>query len=507
MSGIAAISTDPTCYPATKRVMIAKIGRLEQYVPRFIWDLFWMTHFAQHRGPAHSGLVTVNNGDIESIDLRTHRGEFREKFEPDLVGFGGDTGMGHISDSTAQPYNVDQSRLGRFAIGFDGNLINLKQLVQEFLDFGKVLPRADDIGVLAHLIGLGTDFVEGFAKAAEKVDGTFAAAVLTGNGIYVVQSPDGHRPLVLGQKTGAVAVASESCQFQNTGFHLVRDVEPGEIIFLSKGKMEVVAKLDPVPVMYCSFCGVYNGNPASIMFGAPVSRTRRRLGGSLAERDIAEGFIPDFIIGVPDSGRFHAIGAKAAYDLALMAGRIKRTPIYSEFLIKYGARRSFTPADQKARDLEAQMKLLPLSEDLLEILQAIKGLIEAKLAESGGQKIVIHIAVYDDSIVRGTQTKNDLVPKLLSLKQWIESQYEVEIQIHFRISNPPLLSHCPFGKSVKQGERLAAVDDYGQQLTEERIATDLGAASVRYNTIEDLANAHGIPLERLCVACDQLPSS
>ncbi len=507
MSGFAAISVDPETYPVDEKLRIGKVGRQWQYVPRFIWDLFWCTFFAQHRGPAFSGLVTATLGEDDSFDLRIHRGPFRDKFEGDLTGLDGNLGIGHISDSTTQPYLVEGSRLGPFAICFDGNVTNLAELIRQFQDFGQILPRADDVGILAHLIGLGTDFIDGFKKAAERAEGTFLIAILTPDGIYVVQSPDNHKPAVIGQKTGAVAIISESCQLANTGFTILRDVAPGEVLLLRNGKLTSPGCLPSCQLQRCSFEQVYTAYPTSNILGRPVSVTRRELGARLAQKDIAQGFLPDLVIPVPDSGRFCATGYKWAFDIALMNGKVKRTPIYYELLTKYPhARRSFTPASKEERDLEAQMKLLAVSGSILELLQPIQGLIEAKLAATKGQKIIIDIVVCDDSIVRGTQTTNKLVPKLKALLNHIKSDIEVEIRIHFRISNPPLLSYCPFGKATKRDEPLAAVTNDGQIRSEEQIAERLGVASVRYNTIDDLAQAIDVPLTELCVACDRLPT-
>lgn len=508
MSGFAALSINEKRYPSGQRLKIAKRGREWREVPQMVWDLFWATHFGQLRGGAYCGLVTASIGDADTIDLRTHRGAFRNRFENDLVGLGGNIGIGHVSDSNKQPYNVEQSRFGRFVLCFDGNIINRQELIDQILAFGSSLPRDDDVGVLAHLIGLGKDMADGIRIAAERIHGTFALAILTPEGLYVALSPDGHKPAVIGQKEGAVLIASETCQFQTTGFKLVRDVEPGEILFVHGDEVETVATLPAQQIQGCSFCGVYTGYVTSTIFGVPVSRTRRRLGAKHAERDIEAGFIPDIVIGVPESGRFGALGCKMAWDIALMAGIVKRTPFYYELLTRFPhARRSFGPSTQAERNLEAWTKLLPVSESILEILEQVEGLIEAKLAASGGQKIVIDIVVCDDSIVRGTQTENDLIPKIMSLKGYIESKFDVEIRIHFRISNPPLLSCCLWGKSTKEGDNLAAVNESGQQRAEEEIAERLGAASVKYNTIQDLADAHGIPLEDLCVDCDCLPAT
>jgi len=506
MSGIAAISVDPLIYPADSRVRAYRVGQHEVDVPQIIWDLFWTTFYAQHRGPAYGGISTFTEGGNHPIMIKTHQGPFREGFEYDLLGLEGTLGIGCTSDSTRQPLLIEESPFGPFAICFDGNVINRDALLRYFGQSRQALERSDDIAILARLIALGDDLVDGFSKAAEKVKGAFVATLLSHQGIYVAQSPSGHKPAVIGQKDGAVAVVSESCQLSNTGFKLVGDLEPGQVIRLQNGGVEELAKLGGHRVAHCSFESVYTKCPVSKANGVSASLVRKRLGAMHAKRDIETGFVPDIVIPVPDSGRFHAIGYLQAWIAAINTGKVKRIPLYDELLVKCSyARRSFMPATQAERDREARFKLLPGSESLLEIIGQIEGLVQQKLAETDGKKIIIRIVVCDDSIVRGTQTANDLVPKIRSLIQWIDSEVEVEIQIHFRISNPELLSCCRFGKSTKAGDRLAAVDDDGERRSPEQIAKNLGAASVIYNTIPDLVKATGIPLDRLCVACDKLP--
>jgi amidophosphoribosyltransferase len=190
------------------------------------------------------------------------------------------------------------------------------------------------------------------------------------------------------------------------------------------------------------------------------------LGAALARRDIQRGFIPDVVIPIPDSGRFHAIGYHQEFCRQMMAGTITRMPLYDELLLKYPyAGRSFIPQDQALRDREARIKLLASGEDC-----------QGKV-----------VAACDDSIVRGTQTQTELVPKL--------RQAGVK-EIHFRISNPELRSHCVWGKTTKEGEVLAS----RIPSMEDRIAF-LGVDGLEYNTIEDLAEAIGRPRESLCVDC------
>ncbi|MDP2910181.1 MAG: hypothetical protein Q8N58_00100, partial [bacterium] len=227
----------------------------------------------------------------------------------------------------------------------------------------------------------------------------------------------------------------------------------------------------------CSFIWVYTAFPNGVFNGIPASLVRKRLGALLAQRDIKNGFIADRVAPVPYSGGSHAIGYHNEFCRQIIAGKIARLPFYDEVLLKYPyAGRSYTPQDEKRRRTEARIKLLTSAEDYR------------------GQILV----VCDDSIVRGTQTSENLVPKLESMGFK---------EVHFRISNPELLSHCPAGKTTKRGELFAAKIP----LKQERIrflnskSERSIVKSLEYNVVDDLEKAIGLPLDQLCVDCDLNP--
>jgi amidophosphoribosyltransferase len=428
----------------------------------FLEDLFWGTFYHQHLGEAYAGLSTCKDGVFQ---IRTHRGRFRSTFSDDLGGLVGTEGIGYCG-IVREPYFTD-SRLGKLSACFSGNITNLDELLGRFKGQGHVFTRGDDIEILTVLIAHGNSVAEGIQKAFCEAKGALSLLVLTADGVYAARSPAGHWPLIIGEKDGAVVAASESGGFSNLGYRRVRDVEPGEIIRLKDGRWETMCKTECQRRQACSFYWVYTGFPSSVFEGVPDSLVRKRLGAALAARDIAKGFIPDVVIPVPDSGRFHAIGYQQEFCRQMMAGKISRVPLYDELLLKYPyAGRSFTPRDQKQRVKEARIKLLASGEDCT-------------------GKVVV---VCDDSIVRGTQSQMDLVPKLrgAGVKE-----------IHFRISNPELRSYCPWGKTTKKGELLAdRIPAHADR------ARYLGVEDLQYNTIEDLAAAIGRPLETLCVDCD-----
>jgi len=449
MSGLVGLSINP-----------------RKYKGNFLQDLFLQTFYHQHLGEEYGGLSTRRK---RTIQIRTHRGLFRPQFTNDLTGLRGTEGVGFCGPDR-EPFLVD-SRLGELSACFSGNLINRNTLIERFKSFGHSFARnGDDIELITKLIAQGSTVVDGIQRMADEIEGAYSLLLLTKKGIYASLCPSAHWPLVIGEKEGAVVVASESAGFSNLGFTLVRDLEPGETVLIREGRCETQDIIKGGIVQYCSFVWVYTGNPSSVWRGIPISLIRKRLGACHARRDIERGLIPDIVSPVPDSGRFHAIGYHQEFCRQIMEGKIKRMPVYDEALLKYQyAGRSFTPQDEAARKREAKLKILPAGESYEELI----------------------LVIVDDSLVRGTQTKEDLIPKArrLGVKE-----------VHSRFSNPELLSHCPWGKTTQRGETLAA-----QKPSKEARREHLGVDSLEYNTIDDLVRAIGLPREQLCVDCD-LPS-
>jgi amidophosphoribosyltransferase len=433
----------------------------DEYKGDFAEDLFLGTFYHQHLGEEYSGLSTCADGQFQ---VRTHRGLFRVTFSGDYQDLRGTEGIGYCGP-VREPHFSD-SRLGKLSFCSSGNITNLQALIERFKRFGHIFTREDDIEIITKLVVQGNDVIDGITKMTKEIEGAYSLLILAEEGIYAVRCPSGHWPLVIGEKAGAVAVASESGGFGNLGFRRLRDLEPGEIVLLKNGHWETKDVVRGSTLQPCSFYWVYTGFPNNIFENIPDSWVRKRLGAALARRDIERGFVPDVVIPIPDSGRFHAIGYHQEFCRQMMAGTITRMPLYDELLLKYPyAGRSFIPQDQALRDREARIKLLASGEDC-----------QGKV-----------VAACDDSIVRGTQTQTELVPKL--------RQAGIK-EIHFRISNPELRSHCVWGKTTKEGEVLAS----RIPSMEDRIAF-LGVDGLEYNTIEDLAEAIGRPRESLCVDC------
>ena len=450
MAGLYALSINPS-----------------EYQDDFLEDAFWGIFYQQHLGEEYAGLASRNQ---DKLQIRTHRGLFRATFSEDMVGLEGTEAIGYCG-TMREPVLVD-SKLGEFVGCFSGNLINRDTLIDRFKSFGHSFAwGGEDIEVIVKLIAQGEGMIDGIKQMTAEIEGAYALLLLNHDGIYAACSPDGHWPLIIGEKKGAVAVASESGGFPNRGFTRIRDLEPGEIILMKNGNWEVKDKMPSENVQFCSFLWVYTAFPNAVFKGITASLVRKRLNANLARKDIERGFVPDVVIPVPDSGRFHAIGYHQEFCRQMNEGKIEKVPVYDEALLKYPyAGRSFTPSTEEAREKEANIKLLPSGETYYR-----------------GLKVV----VCDDSLVRGVQTRANLVPKLRSLGVK---------EIHFRISNPELRSHCPWGKTTKRGETLAHRMPSKQDRIE-ALSLDPNNESLEYNTIEDLVDAIGYPQEVLCVDC------
>ncbi|GAI58177.1 unnamed protein product, partial [marine sediment metagenome] len=237
---------------------------------------------------------------------------------------------------------------------FSGNIKNYLKLKKDLKEKGVSFSnRAGDdleIEVIANLISQGKDVVDGIKKMTKKIEGTYILLVLTEEEIFAARSPDGHWPLILGKKEGEITIATSSAGFSNLGFKIERTLQPGEIISIKDGQLSRKEIIPTKRIQLCSFLSVYTDYPSGTFQGTPISLIRKRLGASLARRDIKKGFIPDIVIPVPDSGRFHTIGYFNWFCSQINKGIINKIPLYDEILIKWAyAGRSFTPTDGKKR--------------------------------------------------------------------------------------------------------------------------------------------------------------
>jgi len=444
-------------------------------------ELFYGTDYHSHLGTEYGGLAVLG----EEFQRHIHnisQGQFKSKFYEDRRFMTGKKGIGAVSDNNEQPIYLN-SRLGAFCIVTNGLIENSEKLARDLMEKGISFSEVNKGSInvtelIAKIISLGKDIVDGIEKMFEVIEGSCSLLILNKDGIYAARDRMGYTPLVVGKKEDAWAVTTETSAFPNNKFKVVKYLEPGEIILLKEDGM-----LQENPgngaKQICTFLWVYTGFPASDYEGVNTEVVRERCGRCLAACD--KDIEVDLVAGVPDSGIAHAIGYSMASGKPLRRPLVKYTPGYG---------RSYTPPSQETRDLVATMKLIP-----------IKEIIE-------GNRIVL----CEDSIVRGTQLKNFTVAKL-----WESGAREV----HVRPACPPLMFPCKFCLSTRSIHELSArkairsleghdLEDVSEYVNEgslkykkmvEWIRQDINVTTLRYQKIDDMVKAIGLPRESLCLYC------
>lgn len=462
--------------------------------------LFWGASYGQHLGGEFSGLSALRSSEIVTESMS---GLLAPNFKHIMDKFIGTEAIG-CCGSAKEPFHVKKSQIGPFSLCFCGNIINLLEL-EEGLIREAPLDRGDDIEVMSRLIAKGANIVDGIRRMNQKIRGAYSLLVLSPEGIYAVRSPDGRWPLVIGrhEKKNIIIVASECVGFNNLGFERVRDVNPGEIILLKDGQYLEKSEASKAQVKECAFYGVYTSSSSAVVHNLPATLIRRKLGANLAKQDIAKGFIPHIIMGVPDSGRSHTLGYKEAFDTEInrQIGSsniiLKWVPFYREDLIKYFKVRSYLAPTQAERDEKAHYKIVITSETVEHFFQMLREEKQVAILEDIKSRGYIIIIVCDDSVVRGSQIKSNLAPKIRTI--YFEKELDginIKVEIHLRISFPPLFSYCPYGKTTKKGETLAERVPENQDRIKE-----LGVNGLEYNSKDDLVTILGRPREELCIDC------
>lgn len=446
-------------------------------------DLFYGTDYNSHMGTKKGGLATFDPqlGFMRSIH-NLQNAYFRSKFEDELDKFKGNSGIGVISDTDAQPLVIN-SHLGRFAIVTVAKVQNLYELENEMLSKNMHLAElssgtTNQTELIALLIIQGKDFTDGIENVFRHIKGSCSMLLLTEDGIIAARDRLGRTPVVIGKKDGAYAVTSETCSFPNLDFEIERDLGPGEIVRLWPDRMEQLRKPEK-QMQICSFLWVYYGFPTSSYEGKNVEEVRFRSGYKMGRQDASE---VDCICGIPDSGVGQALGYAEGKGVPYHRAITKYTPTWP---------RSFTPSNQERRNLVAKMKLIP------------------NRAMLQGKRILF----CDDSIVRGTQLKDNV--KILY-------DYGAR-EVHMRIGCPPLIYGCPFigfsasktdlelisrrminefeGDPDKNLEKYSKTGSPEYCRLVEAIRAKFGLTSLKFNTLETLVEAIGLPKCQICTHC------
>ncbi len=443
--------------------------------------LLYGTDYHSHLGTQFGGVAVLGDDFTRQIH-NISQSQFKSKFFEDIYKMKGRMGIGVISAFDEQPVYLN-SRFGPFCLISDGFIDNARELADQLLEDGVTFSEMGDGTVnltelVAKMICRGDSLLDGIERMFDEIDGSCTLLMLHRDGIYAARDRLGYFSLAIGRRGDEWAVASETTAFPNNDIETVKFLAPGEVVLLNEKGMTQSRK-GSEQNQICSFLWIYTGFPASDYEGINTEVVREKCGRCLARRD--KDIEVDIVAGIPDSGLAHAIG------YAMESGKPYRRP-----LVKYtpGYGRSYTPPSQETRDHIAKMKLVP-----------IKEIIE-------GNRVVI----CEDSIVRGTQLKNFTTKKL-----WEGGARE----IHARPACPPLMFPCRFNLSTRDIDELAArrairdieghdvedISEYIDHNTEKYqrmvdwIAKDLEVTTLRYQTIEDMIEAIGLPREKLCLYC------
>jgi amidophosphoribosyltransferase len=448
-----------------------------------ISSLYYGTDYHSHLGTEYGGIAFIdkkNRLPVKKIhDIANS--QFKSKFYEGSNQITSNLGIGVISDKDPQPLSFE-SKFGPFAICCAGLVTNKEELAETLIKKGISFSEIEhgDINtteLIANLINQEDRIIGGIEKMYDKIKGSISLLILTKKGIYCARDRNGVTPLVIGEKEAEIAVTSETCSFPNLGFEVKKFLEPGEIVFISKNGIEN-KKGGANTNKICAFLWIYTGFPASTYEGINVEKVRENCGMFLAKRDNVE---IDLASGVPDSGTAHAVGYAMESGKPFRRVLLKYTPGYG---------RSYTPLTQEIRDRVALLKLIA-NKDIAD-----------------GNRIIL----CEDSIVRGTQLKNFTITKLKNAGAK---------EVHIRPACPPLMFPCIYNLSTRSTQELAArkaikalegedIKDVSEYLDSKSkkyqkmldwIAEDLGATSLKYQLLDDMVEAIGLPKDKLCLYC------
>ncbi|MBP1737111.1 MAG: Amidophosphoribosyltransferase [Oscillospiraceae bacterium] len=400
----------------------------------------------QHRGQESAGIaIRMPQG------LRLHKGP---GLVPDVISArdlerlkGASAAIGHVryaSDSAdAAPMNTQpilvRHASGTMALCYNGKLVNSKALRLETETRGGIFQTSNDAELISYIIvreHLRTNTTEdAILNAMHYMIGAYSLVVLDDHKLIAARDPNGFRPLCVGQVGDSYMFASESCAFEALGGHLIREVEPGEIVVAENGELKSYLCGIHARSSLCMFEFIYFARPDSILDGVAVDLARRESGRCLARRSTTDA---DIVIGVPDSGMASAMGFAAESGIPYAVGLMKNRYIG----------RTFIQPTKDERERSVRIKL-----------NAIKAVVADR-----------RVILVDDSIVRGTTSE-----RLVKLLREAGAR-----EVHMKISSPPFLNPCYFGTAIPDREELAAYNR-----TESDICAMIGADSLQYLPCED----------------------
>ncbi|EAW39361.1 amidophosphoribosyltransferase [Lyngbya sp. PCC 8106] len=430
-------------------------------------DVAKLTYFGlyalQHRGQESAGIATFES---EKLYLYKDMGLVSQVFNESILSeLKGNLAVGHTRYSTtgssrvvnAQPA-IANSRLGSIAVAHNGNLVNTPQLREEITRRQYSFVTTTDTELIALAIAsevdLGKNWLDACISAFKMCEGAFSLTIGTPAGLMGVRDPHGIRPLVIGTldtNPTRYVLASETCGLDIIGAEFLREVKPGEIVWITEDGLESIEWQPQTSRKLCVFEMIYFARPDSQMEGESLYTYRMRIGRVLAKESCVDA---DLVIGVPDSGIPAAIGFSQESNIPYMEGLIKNRYVG----------RTFIQPTQGMREAGIRMKLNPLK-DVLK-----------------GKRVIM----VDDSIVRGT-TSGKIVKALRDAGA---------TEVHMRISSPPVTHPCFYGIDTDNQDQLIAA-----KKSVAEIAQHIGVDSLAYLSWEGMLQATHEDPQSFCSAC------
>lgn len=416
----------------------------------------------QHRGQESAGIVSANSSTGKMKEYKA-MGLVRDVFDERTINSLRDSNLaiGHVRYSTTgesssknmQPILVENFK-GPIAVAHNGNLVNAIELKRKLEEEGSIFQTSSDSEVILHLIARSKQarLIDRVQDAVGQIKGAFSLLILTDSHLIAVRDLLGFRDLVLGKLDDASIIASETCALDLIDAQYVREIEPGEILVINKdGERSIKPFVRPDHFAFCVFELIYFMRPDSFAFGRSVEGFRKTLGRELAKEDIKEA---DFVCPVPDSSNQAALGyaheSGIEFDLAIIRNH-------------YVGRTFIEPLD-RIRHFGVKIKLNP-----------VRRLLENK-----------RIVIVDDSIVRGTTSQ-----KIVQILKNAGTK-----EIHFRSSCPRIVNCCYYGIDIPIKNDLIA-----SRCSDAEICKQIGATTLKYQSLEGLRRAAGEDVDDYCYAC------
>ena len=457
---------------------------------RALFYLYKILLNLQNRGQLSAGITTFNEERVQLLDTFKNLGPVNEVFKTSnrlksmnvFRRYAGNKGIGHVRYATsgnderslAQPFERHHGRRWKwFSFCFNGTIANymdLKKALMDKVDYHMVYNT--DTEIIMHYLARELrgnkkpNLSHVFSELSKKFDGCYNISFINAYGeIVVLRDPYGFRPLCYGFKDGMFLAASESNALVNCGITDYKSLKPGELVHISNGDIKVQRYAENKKTAHCMFEWVYFSNVSSVLDGKSVYITRTNLGKELAKMETENIGKDHIVIPVPDTAK--ASGDSMAYELGIPS---KEGLIRNRFVGR-------TFIEGASRNDRVQNKYTALKEIL------------------GGKKIIL----VDDSIVRGTTTKQII--------RYLKSEGKAK-EVHLRVSCPPIRGPCFYGIDmstvsellVPQYEKKPVKEDISEKMCA-KIAKDVGADSLRYQSMAGLVKSIGLPKNKLCMAC------